>query len=146
MEIYRDTHVSFGLAKLLKEKEFPQELGEFGSINAVPYYTQNGGLVSRDLGTIRQSCYPEAAAPTNQSVLKYIRERMGFIITVTPRMLSTGTRAKVKRVMGYKSVIMMPNEPYKVVVGEYDKWEQAEEAGIEYILENFTKPKQDEGI
>lgn len=143
---YKDTHVSFETAKLLKEKGFPQELGEFGSVNTVPYYLPSGELVSRDLGTIRQSGYPEAAAPTNQSVLKYIRERMGFIITVTPRMLSTGTRAKVKRVMGYKCSVMMPNEPYKVVVGEYDKWEQAEEAGIEYILNNIIKPKQDEGI
>lgn len=143
---YKDTHVSFDIAKLLKEKGFPQELGEFGSINTVPYYLPSGELVSRDFGTIRQSGYPEAAAPTNQSVLKYIRERMGFIVTVTPRMLSTGTKAKVKRVMGYKSVIMMPNEPYKVVVGEYDKWEQAEEAGIEYILNNTIKPRQNEGI
>lgn len=146
MDIYRDTHVSFGLAKLLKDNGFPQELGEFGSVNTVPYYLPSGELVSRDLGTVRQSGYPEAAAPTNQSVLKYIRERMGFIITVTPRMLSTGTRAKVKRVMGYKCSVMMPNEPYKVVVGEYDKWEQAEEAGIEYILNNIIKPKQNEGI
>lgn len=139
---YKDTHVSFDIAKLLKEKGFLQELGEFGSVNTVPYYTQNGDLVSKDLGTIRQSCCPEAAAPTNQSVLKYIRERMGFIITVTPRMLSTGTRAKVKRVMGYKCAVMMPNEPYKVVVGEYDKWEQAEEAGIEYMLKNIIKTKR----
>lgn len=135
-----EDYVSFETAKLLKEKGFPQELGEFGSINTVPYYTQNGGLVSRDFGTIRQSCYPEAAAPTIQAVLKYIRERMGFIITVAPRMLSTGTRDKVKRVMGYKAEIMMPNEPYKVKVGEYDKWEQAEEAGIRYVLENLIQP------
>lgn len=141
---YKDTHVSFELAKLLKDKGFPQELGEFGCINALPYYTQNGGLVSRDMGTIRQSCYPEAAAPTIQAVLKYIRERMGFIITVAPRMLSTGTRDKLKRVMGYKAEIMMPNEPYKVKVGEYDKWEQAEEAGIKYILDNIAKTKEDE--
>ena len=141
-----DEYISFETAKLLKEKGFPQELGEAGCANTIPYYLQHGTMVTRDLGTVRLSGHPEAAAPTIQAVLKYLRERLGFFVTVSPRMQSTGTASKVKRVMGYKCTVMMPNEPYKVVVGEYDKWEQAEEAGIVYILDNIIKTKEDERI
>ena len=137
MDIFKDSRVSFDIAKLLRDKGFPQYLGEEGCVNTIPYYTQNGNLVTCDINTIRQRYVPEAAAPTIASVLKYIREHLGFYIVVDPRMQSTGTTAKLKRVMGYKCIVKMHNEPHKVVVGEYDKWAQAEEAGIKYILENF---------
>lgn len=65
-----EDYTSFEISKLLKDKGFPQELGGEGCINTIPYYMQNGHLVTCDINTIRQRYYPEAAAPTLQMAMK----------------------------------------------------------------------------
>ena len=122
-----EDHVSFETAKLLKEKGFPQELGEEGCINTIPYYTQNGGLVTCDINTIRQRFCPEAASPTLQMAMKWLREVHNIFIQV-----------ELYKYDDYCFEVFQNTHSLIVEKDEvYNSYEAACEAAIKYCLENL---------
>ena len=126
-----EDYVNFKISKLLKEKGFPQELGEKGCINTIPYYIQNGQLVTCDINTIRQRYCPEAAAPTLQMAMKWLREVHNIYIDILA--YTTGKNTQFRWV-GYEKGRLFSQEEGKTIY--FETYEQACEAAIKYCLEN----------
>jgi len=128
-----EDYVSFETAKLLKDKGFPQELGEEGCINTIPYYTQSGGLVTCDINTIRQRYCPEAAAPTLQIAMKWLRKNYDLYVVTRKDFFNKTFTA---RIYDGRRENVFDKENYIALVG-YETYEKASEAAIKYCLENL---------
>ena len=121
-----EDYVSFKIAKLLKEKGFPQELGEVKNI--LPYYTDNGYLNKNDIGTVFQRSYCAAAAPSLSITMKWLREVHHLHITV----FSSSQESWMYR-------ITKPHQ--KLEDGKYgedfNSYEKTAEEAIKYCLTNL---------
>lgn len=127
-----EDYCSFEVAKLLKEKGFPQQ--EY--INTFPYYTQNGNLWSGDINTVRQRYCVEAIAITQSFALKWLREVHKIFVEPFVSIDLNGKYHYCFRLLN--SICKDILEPKDLVrIGFKDTYEQAVEAALKYVLENL---------
>lgn len=118
-----EDRVTFEIAKLLRDKGFPQNTFE---IDCNVCYKYNGKLCNNAKsmsGVDREISY---MAPTLQMVRKWLREVHNIDITITP-----------DRKEGYTAMIFVNRELPFTEIGSFKTYEAACEAAIKYALENL---------
>lgn len=132
----KEAYCSFEVSKLLKEKGFPQLLGDDGCVNRIPYYCSNGNLWTGDIGLLRQRYFHEASAPTHQMALEWLREEKNLIITIDYERYPISDEDKT--IIGYSYNIQTKGNPedYYRMCGEsvHNSYEDAVEAALLYVL------------
>lgn len=125
-----EDRVTFDIAKLLRDKGFPQNTFE---IDCNVCYKYNGKLCNNAKsmsGVDREISY---MAPTIQIVLKWLREEKEIYITIVygdyPSLNKVFWTPQIDSLDGFD----LPDSFYK----EYDRYEEACEAAIKYVLENL---------
>lgn len=117
--------VTFELAKVLREKGFPQKC--FGKYDMMgPTYTEEGQLYPNGCITEPDTAY---SAPTIPEVLKWLREKHVDVII----MCSYTEDDKIF----YYPQIWWHGIDKSPACHYYDIYEKAATAGIEYVLENL---------
>ena len=97
----KEAYCSFEVSKLLKEKGFPQLLGDDGCVNRIPYYCSNGNLWTGDIGLLRQRYFHEASAPSHQMALEWLREEKNIVIEINLQDYMTTENGKLKKWYSY---------------------------------------------
>ncbi len=132
MKRITEDYCSFEIAKLLKEKGFDEDCW--------CWYEEDGYLreSNDDFGVQSNSDHVvdddefSCSAPTIQMAMKWLREK-GIYITIVygdyPSLNKVFYTPQIDSLEGFD----LPIDFYK----EYDKYEEAEEAGIKYALENL---------
>ena len=131
----KEAYCSFEVSKLLKEKGFPQLLGDDGCVNRIPYYCSNGNLWTGDIGLLRQRYFHEASAPTHQMALEWLREEKNLIITIDYDRYPISDENKT--IIGYGYSIQTKGNPegyYSMCVPVCNDYEEAVEAALKYAL------------
>lgn len=125
-----EDRVTFEIAKLLRDKGFPQNTFE---IDCNVCYKYNGNLCNnaRSMsGVDREISY---MAPTLQMAMKWLREEKEIYITIVygdyPSLNKVFWTPQIDSLEGFD----LPDSFYK----EYKKYEEACEAAIKYALENL---------
>jgi len=121
MATITEDYVSFETAKLLKEKGFHEVCKcQYGRHGDIGWTSSNNGNITT------------FARPTLQMAMKWLREK-GIYITIVygdyPSLNKVFYTPQIDSLEGFD----LPIDFYK----EYDKYEEAEEAGIKYALENL---------
>lgn len=112
-----EDYVSFGTAKLLKEKEFD----EF----TISYYSNDGLIGFMEVETRVFNGYQR---PTLQMAMKWLREREIFV-EVTHTLFSSPHK--------YQYSVFRTEPEFYTTSDGYESYEEACEAGIKYCLENL---------
>ena len=128
MKQITEDYVSYEVAKLLKEKGFPQS--EYA--NTLPYYTQNKNLYFGDINTVRQRFYNKAIAPSQSLALKWLREVHNIYIDILT--YTTGKSIQFRWV-GYDNGRLFSQEEGKTIY--FNSYNEAVEAALKYTLENL---------
>ena len=150
MKTVTEDYVSFEVAKLLKEKGFPQE---YDTYNAMVYneedydqeyevqrmvlqttHVKAGTLCNHPVGVPDPKCY----APTLQMAMKWLREVHNYIIMIDYDSYETADEDGV--VTGYSFTVQKKENPTKyeyIHNWAYDTHEEATEEAIRYCLTNF---------
>ncbi len=135
MATITEDYVSFETAKLLKEKGFDIEteheiwyvVKQFSTGCSCNSCTYKVGDITREYN---EDCC--ISMPTLQMIMKWLREK-GIYITIVygdyPSLNKVFYTPQIDSLEGFD----LPIDFYK----EYDKYEEAEEAGIKYALENL---------
>lgn len=121
--------VTFELAKKLKEKGFPQKTaGRYNMIDC--FYHEDGKLFFNGGACDVNEAY---TAPTISQVLKWLREEKQLYVSIdyVPKIenCSDFYYTTIRYIGDFTSSIHTP--------GDYDSYEEAALAGIEYILDNL---------
>jgi hypothetical protein len=124
--------VTFEIAKKLKEKKFPQHWSDDD------YIVENEYEDDFEVGCHYDRCFipehlPTIAAPTISQVLKWLREEKQLYVSIeyVPKIENCGDfyYTKIQYIGDFTSTIHTP--------GDYDSYEEAALAGIEYVLDNL---------
>lgn len=138
----KEAYVSFEVAKLLKEKGFPQDYDVYHSMiyNEKDYedeyevqrmvtetrFIKAGTLSSYPVGVPEPKCY----APTHQMAIAWLRTKH-IIIVVQPEYFNAdGT-------CSYWGVDIWVDDNYEKLQGDFPSYEQAVETALKYSLENL---------
>jgi hypothetical protein len=118
--------VTFELAKKLKEKGFPQKTaGRYNMIDC--FYHEDGKLFFNGGACDVNEAY---TAPTISQVLKWLREEKQLYVSIeyVPKIENCGDfyYTNIQYIGDFTSTIHTP--------GDYDSYEEAALAGIEYVL------------
>lgn len=118
------THVSFELAKLLKEKGF-DKIGKF-------YYPDDGNLLNKNKGSIRHIAY-RIQAPTIAEVVMWLYEKHMVWISVS---MENNEEDKIS--FYYSITENVDSQTYfRIRKSNYNSPTEAYEAAIEYTLKNL---------
>ena len=137
-----EDYVSFEIAKLLKEKGFPQEYDRYHSLvyNEEDYEDEYevqrmvletrtvkaGTLSSYPIGVPDPKCY----CPTLQMAMKWLRETFEIHCQIDCPIIVSNWRYAI-RDLNQDEWVTLRN------MGDYETYEQACEAAIKYCLENL---------
>lgn len=128
-DLIEEAYVSFEVAKLLKEKGFDEEILSF----YIPY--EDGEVkfvVSPNKANYNAEQHWLISAPTHQMAMGWLREK-GVYITIVygdyPSLNKVFWTPQIDSLEGFD----FPDSFYK----EYNKYEEAVEAALKYVLENL---------
>ena len=141
-----EDYVSFEIAKLLKEKGFPQEYDIYHSMvyNEEDYEDEYevqrmvletrlikaGTLSSYPIGVPEPKCY----CPTHQMAMKWLREEKNIFIVIEPHVYDY-INEKNK---SYSCSLWVGDNYYEYLESkDYPSYEEAVEAALKYSLENL---------
>ena len=138
----KEAYVSFEVAKLLKEKGFPQDYDVYHSMvyNEEDYedeyevqrmvletkLVKAGTLSSYPIGVPEPKCY----APTHQMAMAWLRTKP-IIIVVQPEYFNADG------ICSYWGVDIWADDNYEKLQGDFPSYEEAVEAALKYSLENL---------
>lgn len=147
MATITEDYVSFEVAKLLKEKGFPQEYDEYHSLvyNEEDYEDEYevqrmvletriikaGTLSSYPVGVPEPKCY----CCTLQMVMKWLREVHNLSVEIYRT--ACGYIGCIVAIPSGTDIKFLEEDGDDLPSGTYTKWEYACEATIKYCLENL---------
>lgn len=142
----KEAYVSFKVAKILKEKGFPQEYDVYHSMvyNEEDYedeyevqrmvtetrFIKAGTLSSYPVGVPEPKCY----APTHQMAMAWLREVHNIFIVIEPHMYDYINEKNSSYVI---SLWQGDNYSENITSKDYPTYEEAVEAALKYSLENL---------
>ena len=143
-----EDHVSFEVAKLLKEKGFPQEYDIYHSMvyneedYEDEYEIQRMVLETRPVKAGTLSLYPigvpepKCYCPTLQMAMKWLRKEHHILITIIPQEIKVGIDTLCYGIYRITEDLYQPlyNGKINNLVGSY---EECVEAALKYSLENL---------
>ena len=140
----KEAYCSFEVAKLLKEKGFPQDYDIYHSMiyNEKDYedeyevqrmvtetrFIKAGTLSSYPVGVPEPKCY----APTHQMAMAWLREEKNIFIVIEPHAYIN------EKIKSYDCSLWVDDNYYRYLESkDYPSYEDTIEAALKYCLENL---------
>lgn len=148
----REEIVIYEVAKLAKEKGFPQEVSRWRDSTSPSrnYYNHKGELNGDCLEIIKCICRKEEvpielqtiAAPTQSLLQRWLREEKGFIVCVVldTRLLVEECKVRYGWVISNKTAFKCGEYDTKQIITDkrFDVYEEALEDALKYSLKNLV--------
>lgn len=129
MSNLKEDYVSFEVAKLLKEKHFPQDRGSY---NHIPYYDEYGNLYEDEQNHIKTH-YCAAVAPTQQMAMRFIRECTNY----EPHVYCSAVQENGQRLYSYYIYNVVDANEKSIQDHGFVAFEDAVDEMLLYALKNL---------